>query len=289
MRKWWVFCFPVIFFGMGLVMTVGQAAPLPKDGCSVYLSSESEAQVRSGALKLIWNGGCQNGFAEGDGILVLQKGTEEIRRYEGPMTKGRANGKGFSKVAGSGTYKGDFVEDVAQGNGQFVLKDGSSYSGEWVGGEPKGQGVFRWANGDVYDGNWDNFTYYGRGVYTWANGTRYEGEWKEGKRSGQGSIIRADGSRYDGGWQDDRYFDAGVYVDAMGRRTEWQMAVNPWPDFGPLDAPQNLNESHAPDQLVTKSAGGRVERVVNRVKAEVKQHMRKFEVRTPSGGGAVRG
>ena len=288
MKNRWVFWFLAVCFGMGWVIAVGQAAPLPTGGCSVYLSPGLESQVKSGALKLSWSGGCANGLAEGEGVLVLQQGLKEIRRYEGPMTKGRANGKGVSIVSGFGTYKGDFVDDVAQGTGQFVLEDGSSYAGEWAGGEPKGKGMFRWANGDVYDGNWDNFTYDGRGVYVWANGNRYEGDWKEGKRSGQGAFIRADGSIYDGGWKDDRYFDAGVYTDATGRRTEWKMTANPRPNFGLIDVQQNPNESGASDMTVTKSAG-RVERVINRVRAEVRQHMRKFEVRTPSGGGAVRG
>jgi len=134
----------------------------PRTGCRVYNGVPGPKE------SITWNGDCQNGLAEGKGILQWFVNGVASERYEGDWRDGKQNGHGVFTDAKGDHYDGEFLDDKMNGYGVFV-----------------------WANGDRYEGDWRNAKQNGHGVFMDAKGGRYEGEWSDGKQDHH--RIRADG------------------------------------------------------------------------------------------------
>ena len=111
--------------------------------------------------KVIWSGGCVNGFAKGSGTQVWFKDGVETSRYVGPVLAGARHGKGVVTWKSGDRYEGDFVDD-----------------------KRTGKGIYIWKSGDRYEGDFVDDKRTGKGIYTWKNGNRYEGTFVNGKRTG---------------------------------------------------------------------------------------------------------
>jgi pimeloyl-ACP methyl ester carboxylesterase len=85
----------------------------PRSGCTVwYKHTFSEDSVT-------WQGGCQNGFADGLGTLVGFTAGKETSRYIGEMKEGKPHGKGVFTYGGNRKLEGNF----SQGEPLFLSHD----------------------------------------------------------------------------------------------------------------------------------------------------------------------
>ncbi len=141
-----------------------------------------------------WSGACQNGTAQGQGVLKWFRDGGFVERSEGFFVDGKMSGKGVEAETNGIYYEGNFKDGERTGSGVFVLEDGSRYEGDFVAGKLSGWGVFTRANGNRYEGNWFNGKPVGHGTATWANGDRYEGSFVNGARNGCGSISAQTGT-----------------------------------------------------------------------------------------------
>src|SRR5262249_5944772 len=118
-----------------------------------------------------WVGDCgPDGRATGQGIEEWRHGPQ-VRRYEGEVRNGKAEGQGVDILANGDRYEGEFRDDKRHGRGIFV-----------------------WANGDRYEGEFRDDTRNGRGVFTNTAGRLYGGEGGYGGQEGPGVSRSADGA-----------------------------------------------------------------------------------------------
>lgn len=158
-----------------------------------------------------WSGGCVDGEASGQGVLVrsfVVGGHRLETRYRGSMRDG----------------------DMAY-YGRLTLANGDVYDGRFRDGLMHGEGVYSWANGDRYDGEFRKGRRHGKGVYKWANGNRYEGSFSDGLMNGVGEFVWANGDRYNGAFRDGKPDGKGIYTWASGRRLEGEFRDG-WPVHG---------------------------------------------------------
>ena len=144
---------------------------------------------------ITWSGRCQNGMAQGPGVVEWLEDNVVAVRTEGEWRDGKL-----------------------VGNGVLIFASGNRYEGEFVDGLRSGRGVYKWHNGDRFEGEYRDNTRNGHGVETFANGNRYDGEFRNGKPNGHGVYTLASGEVFDGIWmngcyeRDNRW--AAVGVDA---------------------------------------------------------------------------
>ena len=101
---------------------------------------------------ITWTGGCENGYADGKGVLQWFEDGKPAVRYEGHLSKGWANGQGVLKNADGTTYKGEWKDSRENGEGRLDWPDGSWYEGQWRDGKPNGYGQYRSPEGRVLTG-----------------------------------------------------------------------------------------------------------------------------------------
>lgn len=109
-----------------------------------------------------WSGKCQQGYADGEGVVQFFEGSKAGARYEGELKKG-----------------------VMAGHGKLEMADGSVYDGDWVDGKPDGFGRYRDAAGDSYVGGWTAGLQDGPGTLTPKDGKRIIGTWRKGQYVGK--------------------------------------------------------------------------------------------------------
>lgn len=82
---------------------------------------------------IAWSGGCENGIAQGQGVLQWYENKRPAERYEGEMREGQMNGHGTLVTDNGGRYVGDFRDGMANGFGQWTTSR-DSFSGIWTNG-----------------------------------------------------------------------------------------------------------------------------------------------------------
>jgi len=115
--------------------------------------AQTLCRVLDPELAATYQGGCKDGFAEGQGEAI---GTAE---YRGGFHAGRKQGKGAKTWPSGDRYEGEFVADRKEGTGTFTWSArgpsaGESYSGAWLNDRRHGYGVYAWPSGDRYAGQW---------------------------------------------------------------------------------------------------------------------------------------
>lgn len=106
----------------------------------------------SGGVTIKWEGSCENGKANGYGILTKYKDGE----YES-------------------TYEGEFKNGIREGKGKFTHKDKSIAVGNFKGGQLVGYGTRTSEDGTKYEGEFINYRQHGKGTMAFANGAKFEG------------------------------------------------------------------------------------------------------------------
>lgn len=123
---------------------------------------------------ITWSGGCIDGIASGNGMLVWFKESKATgEKYDGEMRNGKRNGKGTN-----------------------TWSSGARYDGEWHDNKQNGKGTITWPNGSRYEGAWRDNKFSGFGSLALVRGDKSIQGWEE------------DG---DGIWVGDRYVIQGMF------------------------------------------------------------------------------
>src|SRR5687768_16998262 len=115
-----------------------------ESGCRLW-NADAEARVT-------WDGGCRDGFGDGEGTLVRLYANGVRETYVGTLRAGRMHGRGAFTLASGQRYEGDFVNDKATGRGVYTWPNGSRYEGDFVDGVSHGRGVRSWGAGTPFAG-----------------------------------------------------------------------------------------------------------------------------------------
>lgn len=163
-----------------------------RNGCWAWNPNPQPSEI------VIWTGPCEEGPAQGEGLLEWQyaeAGQPRGERYVGSMARGRMHG--------IGTY---------------LDSRGEVYQGEWQEGREHGRGLRVWATGR-YEGEWRAGQRHGRGVIFWISGNIFGGEFREDRPEGLGEYYSVEAGWFRGPWT------AGCFRDgdrraAIGRAIE---------------------------------------------------------------------
>lgn len=164
----------------------------PGTGCAVWVSAPLAVD------RVSWSGICQNGHAEGQGVMRRYAGDRVEAEYIGEYHDGRREGRGAVRGTNGVRYDGEWRDDQYEGRGAFQAPDGSRYEGGWHDSLPNGHGVWTHADGASYEGELRDGDYSGSGVYAWPNGDRYEGGFRDGRPDGAGTFRARDGREFEG-------------------------------------------------------------------------------------------
>jgi hypothetical protein len=183
----------VVFLGLAYATAAsGQDAPswLGRPDCLI-------APVHPGpAADVSWDGKCQDGYAQGKGVLAWRAGEKSQKyRLEATLARGAIEGPAKLSMANGTTYTGTFRNGVPDGQGYFRYPNRLQYEGEVKNGKREGVGEALYPNGDDYQGHWKDGKHDGTGRMQYALGGTYEGEWKLGQRHGKGTLTYAGSGR----------------------------------------------------------------------------------------------
>jgi hypothetical protein len=158
------------------------------------------------AADISWDGKCQDGYAQGKGVLEWRAGEKSQKfRLEATLSRGAIEGPAKLAMANGTSYTGTFRNGVPDGQGYFRYPNRMQYEGEVRNGKREGVGEALYPNGDNYQGRWKDGRFDGIGRMQYALGGTYEGEWKLGKRHGKGTLTYAgSGRQYVGQFVDGR-------------------------------------------------------------------------------------
>jgi hypothetical protein len=148
-----------------------------------------------------WAGGCENGRAQGQGVLRWTSSGHLTVRYEGGMVAGKLEGRGVMTFPNGERRESQWHDNNRNGPGMTLYRNGDRYTGGYRDDRMSGHGVLAFANGDRYDGEFLDDAFAGHGIKTWPNGDRYDGEWRGGKANGEGHLVSG-GKDFDGVWRD---------------------------------------------------------------------------------------
>jgi hypothetical protein len=99
----------------------------PHTGCRVVNANPRPNE------SIAWSGGCENGFAQGPGVLRWFENGRPGERYDGEMRDGQMDGHGVLNTGDGGRYEGEFRDGKAHGFGTWTTTNGS-FSGTWTDG-----------------------------------------------------------------------------------------------------------------------------------------------------------
>lgn len=133
-------------------------------------------------VKPTWDGGCQDGFAEGRGILEWHDRNQKlISRFEGDMKAGLRHGHGSLQLNDGNRYEGGFLDGRYHGKGTLVTMKGR-YDGEFAYGARNGHGKMIYSMGGRYEGQWLGGCFHGAGTAVYVSGREVSTEWIECER-----------------------------------------------------------------------------------------------------------
>jgi hypothetical protein len=183
---------PAVFLALGCGTASGQEASswLGRPDCRV-------APVHPVPdTDLSWTGKCQDGYADGNGVLTWRGGQKSQKyRLEATLARGSIQGEATLTMPDGGKYKGTFKDGVPDGRGYFEDPDGMQYEGEVKNGRREGLAEGLFPIGNDYKGQWKDGKPDGVGRMEYKLGGAYEGEWKLGKRHGKGTLTYAGSGR----------------------------------------------------------------------------------------------
>ena len=181
----------------------------PKTGCRVQnVKPEPGESVR-------WNGGRQNGLAQGRGTLDWFKNGQPNGRTEGEWKAGILNGRALTTWPDGRRYEGEVRNGDLNGRGIMTFPNGIRVDATFRDGKMNGRGRLTGAPGGTLDADFvDDIAV--RGVWSYANGNKYEGELKDFKPNGKGKMSQKNGTSYEGDFKDGNWEGHAVVHYAVG-------------------------------------------------------------------------
>jgi hypothetical protein len=140
-----------------------------------------------------WSGNCNNGYAEGSGILRWRVKDQAGSRYEGSLLRGRKHGQGIMQARDGTLYRGNFVNGNLHGNVRIERVDEFAVDAVFEHGSIIAPVSAGFTSGNKYTGDWGEGGPDGHGTMTYATGGSYTGEWREGQMHGNGTVTYPNG------------------------------------------------------------------------------------------------
>lgn len=227
-------------------LTQAARAQLAEDAANGYVLAANHEDCRIWTLspalggRVKWIGACENGYAEGPGVMVAQVGyggQYEVGVLEGTFVAGRAEGFVRTRYASGARFAGVFVNGVAHGFGRASWPNWGVYRGQFADGLRHGVGVTVYQGGQIHKGGMAYDHLHGPGVFQFANGERYEGEFAYGQMEGQGRYFYTDGGVYIGGMRDGQFHGDAAYQMADGTNYTGRFVQNQLDGPGVLTHP----------------------------------------------------
>ena len=159
-----------------------------------------------------WTGGCDYGFASGEGTLTWQFSPNSMSRYEGNMKAGAPSGKGtyyfWNGVVEEGTYELGGLNGPGK---SFLMEEGRKkylYEGEFRNGLRHGEGFEVW-----FHPNGDTANY-------------YQGKFADNAKTGSARQIEYNGSSramiIEGSCKDGAFFgDVRIWFFRQGKQIDY--------------------------------------------------------------------
>jgi hypothetical protein len=173
MRRWAVLTTGLLLISVPMFgqSTVGDWIADAHTGCKVWDANPQPNE------SVTWSCACQNGLAQGRGVLDW-----------------------FQDGKPSEHGEGEWRDGMRTGYGMYAMANGERYDGAWQDGSKNGHGVKIWADGSRYDGGWLDNKRHGRGAEVLADGSRYDGEWRDDRPDGLGTAVWPNGTTVTGTW-----------------------------------------------------------------------------------------
>jgi S1-C subfamily serine protease len=149
-----------------------------KEGCKVYSLYFGEG------FDFSWNGGCNNGYANGSGQLsiFMQDSEEQVGKIKGEFRNGVPSGTCEVTTATESIMDIRFVDGRIWGSGTVTSKNGRKYNGNIVNLKQHGEGVIIYPDGAVYTGIFNDNELWNGKVITLKKDTIYFKYGKEDKK-----------------------------------------------------------------------------------------------------------
>ena len=126
----------------------------------------------SEGVTLKWDGGCENGKANGIGTAIKYENSTLHSTYIGEYVMGARTGYGkFIRHLSNETWEGNFINGQLSGYGKFKNENGNRYEGNFINYMQHGKGTKYYGNGSKFEGLFNSFIEY-TGVYTYPNGDK---------------------------------------------------------------------------------------------------------------------
>lgn len=120
-----------------------------RSGCKVWYSKSDPELI------VAWNGKCENGLAQGEGMAVVLRWGEPVTSIRGIFHDGKLNGRG-----GMDGYIGQWRDGLRDGQGLqnwCTVAGCRKYTGDWKDDKPDGQGTYSEPGQmQVWSGTWRN-------------------------------------------------------------------------------------------------------------------------------------
>ncbi len=243
-------CFPRLAAAVVLAIAARSAscaeapATITRDarGCGVVNLNPKAGE------SITWSGACQDGLAEGSGLLQWRQGETLGASYSGRLSAGKQTGQGIETFTSGDRYEGNFVDGRRSGHGVFTWPGGLRYEGDFVDGQRSGHGSFDMGGGLRYDGAFERGDMSGQGTLTFL-GARIEGTFVRGRLDGPAVLVRkeADGeSRLP--------LDVGA-VPAAAEAPASGAASAPVPTYPRIDVATKCRPQYPPMALRTQAMG----------------------------------
>ncbi|MEO1258652.1 MAG: 5'/3'-nucleotidase SurE [Bacteroidota bacterium] len=121
-----------------------------------------------------WTGDCCEGFAHGQGELMMWEGNRAFYKFTGTLTMGKSEGFGRLQFLMDGDlYEGQYKDSRPHGFGHFYNDDGDHYEGEYFDGQRSGFGTY-WYPPESPE-------------------LKFSGQWKAGQKNGAGTLYYRNG------------------------------------------------------------------------------------------------
>ena len=123
-----------------------------RNGCWVWNPNPQAEET------VLWNGPCEDGPAQGDGLLewrYMEAGEPRGERYVGSLARGRMHGIGTFLDSQGSIYQGEWQVDRMHGCGVYKFVGGAKFRGEWKYGKMDGYGVYENLENDTFMGKFE--------------------------------------------------------------------------------------------------------------------------------------
>jgi len=180
---------------LSLALSAGSAA-LAQDAPITYGAADCRIAklLPAPATAVQWSGKCQDGFADGVGILTWKTADGTAMRLQGRLLRGAVAGEAKLRVGDKLTYIGSLRDGFPDGEGYLKYADGLQYEGGLKMMVREGKGTQIYVNGNVYQGQFSNDRPNGQGRLSFVLGGSIEGEFVDGKPT-KGKMVYAGSGR----------------------------------------------------------------------------------------------